>query len=44
MPEPTQWFYRLETSHKDFIKSMVQVGDATFLTASEDKSVKMFYF
>jgi hypothetical protein len=44
LPEPTQYYFKLETSHKDFIRSIVQVGDSIFLTASEDKSVKMFYF
>lgn len=44
IPEPTAYFYRLETTHKDFIRSIVQTGDNVFLTASEDKTIKMFYF
>jgi hypothetical protein len=36
------YFYFLETSHKDFIRSMVQLNDNTLLTASEDKTIKIF--
>jgi hypothetical protein len=36
------YFYMLETSHKDFIRSMVQLNENTLLTASEDKTIKIF--
>jgi hypothetical protein len=44
VPEPTDYQYKLETSHKDFIRSLVQFGDKMFLSASEDKTIKLFYF
>lgn len=44
MPDPTPFLFKLDTSHKDFIRSLVQISDSMFLTASEDKMIKMFYF
>ena len=40
----TDYFYSLETQHKDFVRSMVQLGENMLLTASEDKTIKIFYF
>jgi hypothetical protein len=36
------YYYAIETTHKDFIRSMVQLNDNTLLTASEDKTIKVF--
>lgn len=36
------YFFSLETAHKDFIRSMVQLNENTLLTASEDKTIKIF--
>ena len=44
LPEPTDYFYTLETQHKDFVRSMCQYGDNILITASEDKTMKVFYF
>ena len=46
MPELVcnDYFYSMETQHKDFIRSMVQFGDNILITASEDKTMKVFYF
>lgn len=41
---PTDYFYSLETQHKDFVRSMVQFQDNILITASEDKTMKVFYF
>ena len=43
-PISTDYFFSLETQHKDFVRSMVQLGDNMLLTASEDKTIKIFYF
>ena len=40
----TDYFFALETQHKDFVRSMVQLGENMLLTASEDKTIKIFYF
>ena len=44
LPPATDYFFSMETQHKDFIRSMVQIGDNTLITASEDKTMKVFYF
>jgi len=37
------YFYTLDSSHKDFVRSMIQTNNgSTIITASEDKSIKMF--
>ena len=40
----TEYFFSMETQHKDFVRSMVQLGDNILVTASEDKTMKVFYF
>jgi len=40
--ELKDYFYSLQTSHKDFIRSMVQLQPQTLLSASEDKTIKIF--
>jgi len=37
------YFYVIESGHKDFVRSMLQVNDSTLITASEDKTIKVFY-
>jgi hypothetical protein len=41
--EMLDYFYTLDSSHKDFVRSMIQTNNgSTIITASEDKSIKMF--
>lgn len=40
----TDYYFSMETQHKDFVRSMVQFGDNILITASEDKTMKVFYF
>ncbi len=42
--ESTDYFFTMDTQHKDFVRSMVQFGDNILITASEDKTMKVFYF
>ena len=37
------YFYAIESGHKDFVRSMIQTNnDQTLITASEDKTIKIF--
>lgn len=36
------YYFALDSGHKDFIRSMVQLNDNTVITASEDKTIKIF--
>ena len=40
----TDYFFSMDSQHKDFVRSMVQYGDNILITASEDKTMKIFYF
>jgi hypothetical protein len=36
-------FYSIDSGHKDFVRSMIQTNnDHTIITASEDKTIKIF--
>ena len=35
------YFHSIDSGHKDFVRSMVQVGH-TLITGSEDKTIKVF--
>ena len=41
---PTDYFFSMDSQHKDFVRSMAQFGDNILITASEDKTMKVFYF
>ena len=37
------YFYSLDSGHKDFVRSMIQAeSNKTLITASEDKTIKLF--
>lgn len=37
------YFFKIESGHKDFVRSMIQTNnDTTLITASEDKTIKIF--
>jgi WD40 repeat protein len=37
------YFFSVESGHKDFVRSMIQTNnDQTLITASEDKTIKLF--
>ena len=37
------YFYTIDSGHKDFVRSMIQINeDQTLITASEDKTIKLF--
>jgi hypothetical protein len=36
------YYFALDSGHKDFIRSMVQLNENTVITASEDKTIKIF--
>ena len=44
LPPSTDYFWSMDTQHKDFVRSMAQIGENILITASEDKSMKVFYF
>ena len=41
---PTDYFFSMDSQHKDFVRSMAQFSDNILITASEDKTMKVFYF